>query len=158
MDEPNDSNARPKSGDSKGQARSAAGEPRKTDENGAQLFHFVHEQYVQQQAFYWQRFAAFAALHAGLFVLATSNSLTESWPIEWLGALLGLIWVLVQWASLHYVDRVKPQYHELRERMGIRYDDHWLFNRRSLSSTDLALYGTLVLLLIWILVASGLVT
>lgn len=158
MNDTNASSSGPRAGDAEGPAIPRGGERQETEEDRVRLFHLVQEQYLQQQAFYWQRYAAFAVLHGGLFVLATSDSLTKSWPVEWLGAVLSVIWVLVQWASLHYVDRMKPQYHELREQMGIRYEGHWLFNRRWLSSTDLALYGTLFVLLIWILVASGLVT
>ncbi|NIR50735.1 hypothetical protein GWO43_19295 [candidate division KSB1 bacterium] len=55
-------------------------------------FHILQEHYIQEQAFYWQRFSAFA----GLFVLASSNSITKRWLVDWLGAVLGFIWVLVQ--------------------------------------------------------------
>jgi hypothetical protein len=62
-----------------------------------------------------------AALHAGLFVLATSNAIGDP---RWVcgGALfLGLLWFYIQWASLAYVNRLKPRFHTVCNRVGFHY-------------------------------------
>ena len=128
------------------------------DAMAGRRFEVLQAHHLEEQRLYWQRFYIFAALHAGLLVLATSNTIRRPWVINCLGAMLGLIWVLVQWASRYYAKRLQPQYYQAREEIGIRPPDHWLFSRRGLASTDLALYAALAVFVIWLLMAVGLVT
>lgn len=58
-----------------------------------------------EQTQYWNRFAAFAALHAGLIVISRSE-----WYVSAFGVILALVWCAVQWLSVNYVDRDKSEF------------------------------------------------
>ena len=83
------------------------------------LLRFLNEQVLREQEIYWQRFYAFATLHAGAFVLVTSNSIRYPKAIAIVGFALGIAWFYIQWLSLSYADRAKAHYHELRKALGI---------------------------------------
>ncbi len=120
------------------------------------LFKFLQDDFLHEQALYWQRFTALAALNAGFFVLATSKAVANPQLLEWCGFGLGFLWLLIQGQSLHYADRAKPQYHTLRDNIfGITYAKGWLPKWRWLSATWVAFYTTIVVLLLWFLLAMG---
>jgi hypothetical protein len=67
---------------------------------------------------YWQRFYAFATLHAALIVLVTAASFLDNWTRLLIAALslaLALLWVPIQYLSLIYVDRWKEYLQRARE-------------------------------------------
>lgn len=119
------------------------------------LLRFLNEQVLREQEIYWQRFYAFATLHAGWFVVLASDFARPN--REWvarLGFLLGLIWVYAQWASLHYANRWKPSYHALLRDLNIQYEAHGLFaslfsSSRWASSTNAGLATAVLLCAVW---------
>lgn len=107
-----------------------------------------------EQSFYWQRFSAFATLHAGLFVLSTSKAIEgNSTFVEIISLVLAMAWVLVQIKSLTYVDRIKDAYHKERELMGIhfRQTTDTIFDHPRLSATDIGVWVTVAVLLLWLI-------
>jgi hypothetical protein len=61
----------------------------------------------------------------------------------------------VQIISLHYVNRAKPLYHQARELLNLhhvapRYIPSWLVAQRWASSTDAALFTSIVVLGAWL--------
>lgn len=53
--------------------------------------HWIQEAFWREQEFFWHRFSAFAVLHGGLFVLATSDSLSNPTLYIGLGYCLHLL-------------------------------------------------------------------
>lgn len=111
---------------------------------------FYRDLICHEQAFYWSRFQGFAALNAGLLALVSINADGEPTALKVLGLLLAAIWVYVQWTSLWYVNRYKPEYHALREKFDVSQTSHSIHGRRRLSSTDIAFCGTVIVALIWL--------
>jgi hypothetical protein len=105
----------------------------------------------QEQGFFWNRFTAFATLHAGLFVVSTSGDvqahLLPRMVILILGFLLSLSWAAIQWLSLQYVDRPKVRYYDLARKLGLEPQEESLGRR--LSSTDLAFWSVIPVVLMW---------
>lgn len=88
------------------------------DDEKYRRFELLQAERHQEQAHFWNRFTAFATLHADIFVIATSTNV-QSQRIASLGvAIAGLglsgLWAEVQRLSLRYVDRWKPIYHRER--------------------------------------------
>lgn len=141
-----------------------------------ELLRFLNDQVLREQEIYWQRFYAFATLHAGAFVLATSNSLRYPKAIAAIGIVLALTWLYVQWLSLYYADRAKPRYHDMRKWLRIDYEHNegeneqpslreqkrderqvapwkkWILIHHWASSTDVGLLVTIVVFICWVLV------
>ncbi len=104
-----------------------------------QKFDVLHDRVLQEQNLYWSRFVAFSALHAGLFVAFAEQEAGTSIPaVPIAGAVLGVVWLLVQMASLHYTNRSKPEYYKLCAEVGLKPREHPVF-RRILSSTRVGL-------------------
>lgn len=80
---------------------------------------YLSEQVHREEEIYWNRFQAFAAIHAGALVLVTSNVVETKLPAAILGFALALFWGYVQWISLKYGDRPKRLYHWYRRSLGI---------------------------------------
>jgi len=112
----------------------------------------------REQDFYWQRFTAFATLHAALFVLVTATlTVSRFWSsllISILSICLAIIWFAVQHISLKYVDRWKPAFHAERELIGIKsqIDTDYRY-----SSTDLAWWVPLGIFVVWLVVLGGII-
>ena len=145
-----------KSEPTKIEATSVSNEPGKrrptgTDSTVLPFFQIVSDIVMREQTFYWQRFSAFAALHAGLLVLATSSALNSPVPVRVIGLVLGILWAYIQFVSRHYVNRLKPLYHEKREQLGIGYKRHWLFDHAFLSSTNMGCIVALGVSVLWII-------
>jgi len=138
-----------------------------TDHAALELLRFLNEQVLREQELFWLRFYAFATLHAGAFVLATSSSVTRPRVVAIFGALLAVVWVLVQWLSLRYADRSKPDYNELRQKIGILWPHEEgnivktdagvktnlstrLLRARRASSTDLGFWVAAIVFACWI--------
>lgn len=111
---------------------------------------YAREINIQEQNYYWQRFSAFATLHAGLFVLVTSDSISNKLPFYIIGIVLSIAWVFIQWASFFYVDRVKPLIDSRLEMQGIKLKRHWLFSKYKGASTRIGVIVTLLVFLLWI--------
>jgi len=115
----------------------------------------VQEAFYRDQEFYWQRFASFAVIHAGLFVLAASNVISCHLFIHIIGVLLAGILVYIQILSLVYVDRLKPQYHDMFKKAGLQYSYPGWFEKfkakEKFSSTDVGVATTVIVLFLWIL-------
>ena len=83
------------------------------------------EQLHAEQSHFWNRFAAFAALHAGLLIVAIE---TSGWARE-LTALLGIgltvLWLAVQSKSREYVERWKAPFHEYRRKQRLLWRSEW---------------------------------
>lgn len=115
---------------------------------------------MQEQAFFWQRFTSFITIHTGLFVLSTSIVvLAPTSPgthqtrtgILCIAIVLAVAWIYIQRVSLHYVDRLKPQFHELREAIGLKYvPSPALLSSPRFSSTDVACVVPVLVLAVWI--------
>ena len=106
----------------------------------------------QEQTWFWQRFAGFAALHAG--VLALTFSVPER-PFSKLffvslGLLFAAIWWKIQSTSLWYVDRYKPGWHEIRERLDFKFAPQNLHGNRDRSTTDVAMWVPRAVSITWI--------
>ena len=120
-------------------------------------FTILHDRVNQEQIFFWQRFTAFSALHAGLFVLVGSKEYGNLGLTSIIGLVLALGWFLAQWASLYYVDRNKGTYYDLCKKVNVPVPaKHWLF-RRWLSSTNIGVAVSLVTLMFWIMIVTGIV-
>lgn len=90
---------------------------------------FVRENLMREQEFFWQRFYAFATLHAGAWVVATTRAFeADRTPIARAGLVLALMWVFTQWASLHYANRWKDTYYSMLEKAHISYSDKGVFS------------------------------
>lgn len=121
------------------------------DDEKYRRFELLQAERHQEQAHFWNRFTAFATLHAGIFVIATSTNV-QSQRIASLGvAIAGLglsgLWAEVQRLSLRYVDRWKPIYHSEREGLGLGFQGEQLNPR--VSSTDLANAVPWVVFFVW---------
>ena len=72
---------------------------------------FLGGQLHSEQSHFWSRWAALAALHAGLLVMAGE---TSGWA-RMLTALVGMcpavVWLTIQNKSRKYVERWKPYFH-----------------------------------------------
>lgn len=115
-------------------------------------FGVIHDWFLNEQNFFWQRFTAFSALHAGLLVIVASTSSAAA-PVylNIVGLVLAVAWVLIQWASLYYVNRSKDRYYAMCQARGIDPPPkHWLF-KGVLSSTDIGVWVSVVTLIFWIL-------
>ena len=113
-------------------------------------FDFLREEIACEQEYYWTRFSGFATLHAGLLVLVTSDTIKQPRFLAAAAAILGLVWFYVQFASLFYVNRLKPQFGEVCKQRGFDYPRHRIFSRRFMSTTDVALIVPAGLTLLWI--------
>jgi hypothetical protein len=113
-------------------------------------FDLLREEINCEQEHYWTRFSGFATLHAGLLVLVTSDTIKQPKFLYCVAMFLGLLWFYVQFASLFYVNRLKPQFREVCEQRGFRYPSHPIFSRRFLSTTDMALIVPVALMALWI--------
>jgi hypothetical protein len=107
----------------------------------------------QEQNFYWQRFSAFATLHAALFVLVTATMIgSQFWSGVFVSILsigLAITWIAVQSVSLKYVDRWKSDFHTERELAGILPT---VETDRRYSSTDLGWWVPVGVLVLWLIV------
>jgi hypothetical protein len=110
----------------------------------------LREEINCEQEHYWTRFSGFATLHAGLLVLVTSDAIKQPRLLYGAAIFLGLIWFYVQFASLFYVNRLKPLFREVCEQRGFRYPSHSIFSRWFLSTTDVALIAPAALTVVWI--------
>ena len=110
-----------------------------------------------EQNFFWQRFSAFATLHAALFVLTTATQIANhTWAsalVVTLSIALAVAWIAVQSVSLKYADRWKPAFHSEREALGIKSE---IPTNRLYSSTDLAWWVPIGVLLLWLVVLATL--
>jgi hypothetical protein len=111
----------------------------------------LHDRVNHEQSFFWHRFTAFSALHAGLFVLASSKNNDHPIIIAIFGSALGLAWLLIQLASLHYVGRDKEKYYKLCNVVDLRPNEHRIFCRK-LSSTRLACFVSCICLFYWLII------
>jgi hypothetical protein len=111
-------------------------------------FDFLREEIDSEQEFFWSRFAGFATLHAGLFVLVTSDAIKHTKPLFAAAAVLAAVWLYVQVASLFYVNRLKPQFRNLCEIVGFEYPRHPFYS--FISTTDVALIVPIGLTVLWI--------
>lgn len=130
--------------------------------NVMNLLCFLNEQVLREQEIYWQRFYSFATLHAGAFVLATSDSVRAKGWLAIAGLTLALIWMCVQWLSLGYADRLKEPYHKLRKSVGIKFNYEpdaplksdvggRLRRMPRLSSTNLGMGVTILVAVVWLM-------
>lgn len=101
---------------------------------------------------FWQRFTAFAALHAGLFVLVGAESIAGKHWVVILGLTLAIFWFLIQLVSLFYVNRNKHKYYKYGVKLGIKKAKrHWLLNG-GLSSSAMGLYVSSFVLVFWVVI------
>lgn len=108
-----------------------------SDNIGAiRLLNFLNEQVLREQDIFWQRFSSFATLHAGAFVLYSSDAPSSKYTVALAGFILSILWIYIQWASLEYADRAKTLYHPLREYLGI----DWNIPRKSLFAQTMGKY------------------
>ncbi|MEB3831785.1 hypothetical protein [Phormidium sp. CCY1219] len=99
------------------------------------LLSYLTEQVHREQEIYWNRFQGFAAIHAGAFVIVTSNVIREKLIATVIGFTLALIWIYVQWIGLKYVDRPKRLYHWYRRSLGMLwFSEHSLLQNSQIST------------------------
>lgn len=127
------------------------------------LLRFLNDQVLREQEIFWQRFYAFTTLHAGAFVLVSSDAVRAKKALAIAGFILTLIWIWVQSLSLGYADRAKRLYHDFRKWLEIYFDYEnapsdppraglkvWLRTNRRLSSTNQGRTVTILVALIWL--------
>lgn len=96
----------------------------KLDDRRLERLSFLSEQLHAEQAHFWNRFAALAALHAGLLVVAVE--VEGDWArllVSMIGCTLVFLWVQIQLRSLSYAERWKPLFHLYRRQVGLRWKD-----------------------------------
>ena len=126
-------------------------------ENSALLDHLA-ERANQEQGWFWGRFAAFATLHAGFFVLITS-SVFQGQRARYMfsvgGAILGASWFVVQLRSLSYVMKTKAPYHNYRVLLGLNApeDNRFRLVRWITSSTFIGVFTSGVVVVAWLVAA-----
>lgn len=98
------------------------------------LLSYLTEQVYREQEIYWNRFQGFAAIHAGAFVIVTSNVIREKLIATVIGFTLALIWIYVQWIGLKYVDRPKRLYHWYRRSLGML----WFYEHSLLQNSQIS--------------------
>lgn len=109
---------------------------------------FYNEELSLEQEYYWTRFSSFSTLHAGLFVLFSLEKFKHPRLLSCVAIGLGLVWIYVQGASLWYVNRMKPQFGDVANKLEINYPPHF-FSWRFFSTTDVALLVPLGLTILW---------
>ncbi len=121
------------------------------------LLRFLNEQVLREQEIFWQRFYAFATLHAGAFVLYSSDAVKRKTPIAAAGLALGVVWLYTQWASLHYANRPKKLYHAVCRKLGISWGvgrpglfARWFGERPWASSTNAGVLTALFVAAVWL--------
>ena len=122
---------------------------------------FLGEQLHAEQSHSWSRWAALAALHAGLLVVAVETSGWARALTALLGVGLAVIWLAIQKRSREYVERWKPLFHSYRRRQQLLWTEEKdsSGDGRKWSSTELAGLVPWGLLVPWlILVLLGLTT
>ena len=119
---------------------------------------FLGEQLHAEQSHYWSRWAALAALHAGLLVVSVETSGWARTLTALVGICLTIVWLRIQAKSRVYVERWKPFFHPYRRHQGLRFlGEPEGGEARPKPSTKLAMTVPWALLLPWlVLVVLGL--
>jgi hypothetical protein len=139
-------------------AKAVADELTRTQTNGVKRDFDLHKPGVffehaathafNEQEWFWSRFAAFATLHAGLFVFSRVE--TER-PVDWIlaagGLFLGGIWMLVQSKSRHYVRQSKKRLHSFEIALGLRR--HTGESSSEVHATDLGVWTSWAVFVMW---------
>lgn len=122
--------------------------------NNKPEFSTVQDALYSEQEFCWQRFASFAMIHAGLFVLAASEKFNNHKLLYGIALLLAVVWIYVQVLSWIYAHRLKDLYSSKREEEGLEYKypnwakciiDKWP------SSTTTGVATSIIVAALWIL-------
>jgi hypothetical protein len=115
---------------------------------------FLAAQLQAEQSHYWSRFAALAAIHAGLLVVTISEEIWVKLVMAVLGFLLAVVWIVIQKRSRRYVEYWKPAFHSYRRSLGLLLKDEELEKTKTTwSSTKVASVVPWVLLGPWIIIA-----
>lgn len=125
-------------------------------DRSALLAHLA-ERSNQEQSWFWSRFSAFATLHAGLFVLITSDAIAREHRYRFAiaGFALAACWAIIQAKSLSYVRSSKKPYHTYRVVLGLNTREHNVESTRrfTASSTFWGVLTAFVVLITWIVAA-----
>ena len=113
-------------------------------------FKILNEEITLEQGFYWTRFSGFVTLHAGLFVLSTSDTIKHPLIFSSVAIFLGIIWFYVQKASHWYVNRLKPEFRKIYPKIGFRYPQHCIFSCPYMDITFVALLVPIIITFVWI--------
>lgn len=92
-------------------------------------------------------------MHAGLLVIATTQTAKAIMTIVYLGIGLSIIWMAIQWRSLNYANKHKIKYYQLTEELGLeerRGKSAWNWLEQRTSSTDLASVVPIVVVIVWL--------
>jgi hypothetical protein len=118
-------------------------------------FDILIKEITFEQEFYWTRFTGFATLHAGLFVLFTSE--TNKHPIYLSAAALamGAIWLYVQIASCWYVNRLKRRFRRISEGLKFKYPRHEIFSCKYMDITRVTIVIPVTITLLWLALLFG---
>jgi hypothetical protein len=120
-------------------------------DNEWRVLEFLRSETAKEQEFYWARFSSFAALHAAIVVFYATTGEPRSTILAVFGLALAAAWVVIQYASRHYIARVSEPFHELRKRAGISYaSKESIFNHGWTASTRVGLVVPLAMGLLWI--------
>ena len=126
----------------------------KTDDWEYKRFVEIRDILFREQEFFWLSFAAFAALHAGLWALLDPCSV-DLGRIRSFGIFLASLWVLSQLFGEFYVSRHKRQYYPLAKVLMKIDIDHFFEGRLPFLSTRLlAIFVSLAVLAFWVLFAN----
>ncbi|MCC6909252.1 MAG: hypothetical protein IT430_15030 [Phycisphaerales bacterium] len=82
---------------------------------------FLGDQLHAEQSHYWNRWAALAALHAALLVVAVETSGWARTLTAVFGIGLAVVWIAIQARSREYVNRWKPFFHSYRRAQGLAW-------------------------------------
>lgn len=110
----------------------------------------IHARLVGEQNLFWQRFTAFSALNAGLFVLAASTSLQSVRAMKLVGAGLGLAWSAIQWLSLRYTKRDKNDYYSLCNDLTLPHDHSFSLELKFLNTNRIATGVSIATFAVWL--------
>ena len=111
---------------------------------------WLSSELASEQEYYWVRFSSFATLQAGLLVLITSDTVKHVRLLSLVAASLAVVWCYVQYASVYYVNRLKPLFRDACKASGFDYPRHPVFGRKGLSPTDVSAAVPAFLALFWL--------
>lgn len=121
--------------------------------HASELFAVVVAQAHQEQGWYWARFSALTAVHAGLFAFSSVQERSPGLRILLTaGMLFSGFWIWIQWLSLGYVNRSKERQHAYERNLGLRPMER---QRWRPASTDVGFLMTVGVGIAWVLLVIG---
>jgi hypothetical protein len=112
----------------------------------AETLTFLHDRANNEQSFFWSRFSAGLAMAGAAFALVTTDLIQYKGAFAIASLIVAVLWFVIQWRSLQYVDSSKARYNEFLAHLGVTHETE----RPLLNSTRAALCVTCLNLCVWI--------